>query len=200
MQKTKLIPLALISLTAACAQTTVAPTTASSNTEPAPALADNAPTAASADETWASLDDTERYLLIMGAVDGFAAAGAGAPCFPGKDNAALDEDLNAAGFANGDPVTLPAQLAALSASPAECQAAAARGYDSSLLQSMPDEHLATYLTGAIRGYATVATCAPQNHSYAAGLAIASVFETAEPTPPAMILGDAFKEGCQGVPE
>lgn len=151
-------------------------------------------------ERWTDLSETERYLLIMGTADGFSAAGAGAPCFPGKDNTALDDQLQAAGFGSMDPTTLPGALADLSAAAEECNSAPQRGYDTSLLKSMPDEHLATYLTGAVQGYASIRACDISNHSYAAATATAAIFSTPSASAPASVLSEALAEGCLGVPK
>src|SRR3546814_8085665 len=74
----------------------------------------------SADGKWGTLDDTARFLSIMGTADGFSAAGAGSPCFPGKDNSKLDLDLKAAGFDTKAPTELAAALAQLSSPASEC--------------------------------------------------------------------------------
>src|SRR3546814_3709869 len=74
----------------------------------------------------------------MGTADGFSAAGAGSPCFPGKDNSKLDLDLKAAGFDTKAPTELAAALAQLSSPASECAKIPQRGYSSDLLKEMPD--------------------------------------------------------------
>src|SRR3546814_20654865 len=68
----------------------------------------------SADGKWGTLDDTARFLSIMGTADGFSAAGAGSPCFPGKDNSKQDLDLKPAGFDTKKPPAQSPTLAPLS--------------------------------------------------------------------------------------
>lgn len=151
-------------------------------------------------QKWGSLDDNSRYLLIMGTADGFAAAGDNAPCFPGKDNLGLDADLKAAGFGDKSHVGLADELSKLSAPSAQCAMNKKRGYDAGLLKSMPDTHLALYLTGAVRGYAKLKDCEASNHPYAAATATAALLTELESELPSDILSKAFAEGCAGPPK
>lgn len=147
--------------------------------------------------TWASLPDTTRHLLIMGTADGFSAAGAGAPCFPGQNNASLDQELMKTGFGARDSNDLPAALARLSAPTEQCQNAPKRGYDSSLIASMSDEHLSHYLSGVVRGYAHIKSCPTENHSYAGSTIAAAIFSATTPASPPQVLAPALVVGCAG---
>lgn len=150
---------------------------------------------APAEGSWASLDDTTRFLSIMGTADGFSAAGAGSPCFPGKDTSTLDSELKAAGFDAKAPADLAFALAQISSPAEKCAKVPQRGYTSDLLKSMPDAHLATYLTGAVRGYAQMKTCAPENHAYAAAAIAAEIFAAKTVVAPHEIIAAALKDGC-----
>ena len=150
---------------------------------------------ASADNSWNSLDDTTRFLSIMGTADGFSAAGAGTPCFPGKDNNKLDLELKSAGFSSKSTTDLAPALALLSSPTEQCSKTPKRGYTSELLKTMPDDHLAIYLTGAVRGYAHVKSCAAENHSYAAAAIAAEIFAASIGQQPHEIISSALKDGC-----
>lgn len=150
------------------------------------------------DEAWDALDDSHRFLLIMGTADGFASAGAGSPCFPGMDNAALDEQLRH----NADlksPSDLPQALKALSGNPDQCAQPGQRGYTVQLLKSMSNEHLSAYLSGVVRGYAHLRKCPEETHQYAAATVIAAVFAASETAQPVDVIAPAIEEGCRGVP-
>lgn len=153
----------------------------------------------SGDESWSKLEDNTRYLLIMGSADGFAASGAGAPCFPGDDNSSLDAKLKSSGFADGNPVAVAGALTKLSGDREKCSTVPRRGYTNQLLKGMPDAHLALYLSGAVRAYATVRKCPAENHAYAAAAASAAIFSGSDDAQPAEILSSALAEGCRGKP-
>src|SRR3546814_12487206 len=108
MKKFTLLAVAgmVIAFNPAFAQTEDAPATAAAAIGEAPAADVNTSNAdetakvealqtdqTSADGKWGTLDDTARFLYIMGTDDGFSAAGAGSPCFPGKDNSTLALEL-----------------------------------------------------------------------------------------------------------
>lgn len=150
---------------------------------------------ATIDVNWDNLDDTTRFLSIMGTADGFSAAGAGSPCFPGKDNAKLDVELKAAGFGAKNGTELAGALTLLSAPAEQCKSAPQRGYSSDLLKTMPDEHLATYLSGVVRGYSQIKTCAVENHPYAAATIAAELFATTTPKAPHELISAALAGGC-----
>lgn len=150
------------------------------------------------DEAWGALDDSHRYLLIMGTADGFASAGAGAPCFPGKDNAALDEQLRQNSELKS-PSELPQALKTLSASSDQCDKPGQRGYTVQLLKSMSNEHLSAYLSGVVRGYAHLGKCSAETHQYAAATVIAAIFAAPDTTQPVDVIAPALEEGCRGVP-
>lgn len=156
-------------------------------------------TATDEGHTWGALEDTDRFLLIMGTADGFTSVGDGGPCFPGKDNTQLAKELSHAGFDKEDPANLAPALADLSADEVSCQGSTRRGYDASLLKNMPDDHLALYLTGAVRGYAHLQECPSANHGYAAASATAALFTAEDSDQPSDVLANAFAEGCQGIP-
>lgn len=158
----------------------------------------NAPIATHADH-WDDLPDTSRYLMIMGSVDGFASAGPGAPCFPGQNNSTLDEGLKKAGFGQKDPDALPEALTKLAASKDQCQSAGKRGYSNDLLKTMPDPHLATYLTGLIRSYARIKPCPAETQGYAAAMVTTAVFASPSEAQPIDVIAPALAEGCKGMP-
>lgn len=158
----------------------------------------NAPIATHADH-WDDLPDTSRYLMIMGSVDGFASAGAGAPCFPGQNNSTLDEALKKGGFGDKDPDALPEALTKLSSPKEQCQTAGRRGYSNNLLKTMPDPHLATYLTGLIRSYARIKPCPAEAQGYAAAMVTTAVFASPDEAQPIEVIAPALTEGCKGVP-
>lgn len=160
------------------------------------AVAAPAPSPNSSDR-WSGLDDSSRYLLIMGSLDGFSAAGPGSPCFPGTDNQGIDGRLKAAGFGDKDPDGLPAELKKLSAPAEQCGGPGMRGYGNQLLKTMPDAHLATYLHGLVRAYASLRTCTPTNQQYAAAMVTAAVMTGADDAQPGTIVGPALVEGCKG---
>lgn len=164
--------------------------------EESTALADLGSAEQPANDNWDSLDDTTRYLSIMGTADGFSAGGAGSPCFPGKDNAKLDVELKAAGFGSKSLDELAGELAKLSAPASECSSIPQRGYNSELLKSMPDAHLATYLTAAVRGFATTKTCAPSDHGFAAATIAAEIFATQDAKAPHDLISGALANGCE----
>lgn len=147
------------------------------------------------DGNWGTLDDTTRFLSIMGTADGFSAGGVNSPCFPGKDNSKLDLELKAAGFDAKHSVDLADALALLSAPADQCAKVPQRGYNSDLLKTMPDAHLAIYLTGAVRGYAKVKTCAPEDHAYAAAAIAAEIFAAKTPTQSPEIISAALASEC-----
>lgn len=147
-------------------------------------------------DTWASNDTTSRHLLIMGTIDGFSATALPTPCFLGQDNNAVDAALTASGFAQTQTASLPKALATLPGAKL-CEGRAQRGYDTGLLKSMPDEHLAIYLTGAVRGYAQYQNCPEQHHQYAAATAAAAIYSATSTETPASVLQRAFAEGCRG---
>lgn len=155
-----------------------------------------APTAAEI-ESYDKLDDNTRYLLIMGSVDGFAATGPGAPCFPGKDNKRLDQELKQNDFTQANPATMPGALMKLRAAPEECVDKQVRGYQNGMLKSMPNEHLATYLSGAVRAYAAIKSCPTKNQTYAAATTAAAIFSAADDAQPTDVLTPALAEGCAG---
>lgn len=159
-------------------------------------LGDVPPAAATA-EKWSDLDDTHRYLLIMGTVDGFGAAGKGAPCFPGNDNTGLDAKLRTAGFSDSDPATLAEAMEKIGTPKERCTAQQSRGYPNKLLKGMPDDHLATYLTGVVRAYSRVQPCEPKNQAYAGAAAAAAVFIGQDDAQPVSVLAPALVEGCKG---
>lgn len=154
------------------------------------------PAAATA-ERWSDVDDTHRYLLIMGTVDGFGAAGKGSPCFPGNDNTGLDAKLKAAGFAEADPATLAEAMTRIGTAKEQCTGQQSRGYPNKLLKGMPDDHLATYLTGVVRAYSRIQPCEAKNQAYAAATAAAAVFIGDDDAQPVSILAPALAEGCKG---
>lgn len=170
--------------------------------------ADNATAnAIAADETvapsannWGALDDTSRYLLIMGTNDGFAAAGSGTPCFPGKDNSMLVSELTEIGFDSSDPIDLTEGLVKIAQKTGSCASHPKRGYNAELLRTMPDNHLALYLTGAVRGYGKFKSCPVEHHAYAAATAAAAIITSEGDVQPATILAEALQEGCAGVPD
>lgn len=181
-----------------------APSVTATSTVPAPTSAvkqlseGNAPASTQAD-TWEKLEDSTRYLMIMGAADGFAAAGPGSPCFPGENNSTLDASLKKTGFGAKDPDGLPEALTKLSAPKDKCQATTMRGYSNSLLKTMPDQHLATYLTGLVRSYARLKPCPAQAQGYAAAMVTTAIFTGADDAQPLAIIQPAIVEGCKGVP-
>lgn len=150
---------------------------------------------ANSDASWGTLDDTTRFLSIMGTADGFSAAGAGSPCFPGKDNNKLDIELKAAGFDSKNPTELAASLAQISSPAEQCAKVPQRGYSTDLLKSMPDDHLAIYITGAVRGYAHIKTCMPEDHAYAAAAIAAELFTVKTATPAHEVIASALANGC-----
>lgn len=150
-------------------------------------------------DRWDKLPDTSRYLMIMGSVDGFASAGAGAPCFPGQNNSTLDEALGKQGFGAKDPDALPEALTKLSAPKEQCQAPAKRGYSNNLLKTMPDQHLATYLTGLIRSYARIKSCPADAQGYAAAMVTTAIFASPDDAQPIDVIQPALVEGCKGQP-
>lgn len=160
------------------------------------APAQNAPSPNASDH-WSGLDDSSRYLLIMGSLDGFSAAGPGSPCFPGSDNQGIDGKLKAAGFGDRDPDGLPAELRKLSAPAEQCTGPGMRGYGNQLLKTMPDAHLATYLHGLVRAYASLKPCTVTNQQYAAAMVTAAVMTGADDAQPGSIVGPALVEGCKG---
>ncbi len=149
-------------------------------------------------ETWADLGETERYLLIMGNADGFSAAGAGAPCFPGKSNADLNNELIGLSFEDKPADTLTDALASLSAGPEACPQVPLRGYSVDLLKTMPDAHIATYLTGLVRGYSHAAACPDENHQYAAATVTAAIFAADPASQPVSVIAEAMRKGCEGI--
>lgn len=186
---------AMIASSPAMAQTT-APA------EPAPsALASlgSASDSVSSGTTWSQLDATSRYLLIMGSADGFSAGGAGSPCFPGKDNASLDQALTDAGFADKDPADLATALQALSAPAKDCTQVSRRGYTMGLLKGMPDKHLATYLTGLVHAYAMVKSCPKPAQTYAAAAVTAAILSSSDDAQLHQVIPDSLAEGCKGPP-
>lgn len=160
-------------------------------------LGDGTPPAAATAEKWSDLDDTHRYLLIMGTVDGFGAAGKGAPCFPGNDNTGLDAKLKAAGFSDADPATLAEAMTRIGTPKEQCTSQQSRGYPNKLLKGMPDDHLATYLTGVVRAYSSVQPCEAKNQAYAGAAAAAAVFIGQDDAQPVSVLAPALAEGCKG---
>lgn len=158
----------------------------------------NAPPSTQAD-AWDKLEDSTRYLMIMGAVDGYATAGPGAPCFPGENNSSLDASLKKAGFGSKDPDGLPEALSKLSAPKERCEGATKRGYSNNLLKTMPDQHLATYLTGLVRSYARFKPCPAQAQGYAAAMVTTAIFTGADEAQPIDVIRPAIVEGCKGVP-
>src|SRR3546814_8855431 len=66
-----------------------------------------------------------------------------------------------------------------------------RGYSSDLLKEMPDAHLAIYIPGAVRGYAHIKTCAPENHTYAAAAIAAELFTVKTATAPHEVIASAL---------
>jgi hypothetical protein len=212
MRLISLAPLAALVLTA-CTHTGAAPSLATASDTPAPAsaevdatptsasatalgaLGNAAPAAVDAKAKWDSIDETTRYLMIMGTIDGFTATGSGAPCFPGNDNTKLDSRLKAAGFGSEDHGGLPAALAKLSAPKAECVATTKRGYTTDLLKSMTDAHIAAYLSAVVRGYAHLKPCPATNYSYAASTIAADLFALPAPKDPAALIGPAMVTSC-----
>jgi hypothetical protein len=160
----------------------------------APAQAAPSPTSS---DRWSGLDDSSRYLLIMGSLDGFSAAGPGSPCFPGSDNQSIDAKLGAAGFADRNPDGLPAELKKLSAPAEQCTGPGLRGYGNKLLKTMPDAHLATYLHGLVRSYASLKPCTTANQQYAAANVAAAIMTAPDDAQPANVVGPALVEGCKG---
>lgn len=166
---------------------TVAPTQSTASPAPSPISSDR----------WSGLDDNSRYLLIMGSLDGFSAAGPGSPCFPGSDNRGIDGRLTEAGFADKDPDGLPAELRKLSAPAEQCTGPGMRGYGNQLLKTMPDAHLATYLHGLVRAYASIRPCTADNQQYAAATVVAAIMTGADDAQPGTVVGPALVEGCKG---
>lgn len=148
--------------------------------------------------TFGELDDSSRYLYIMGSVDGFGAGGPGSPCFPEKDNVRLDQELKQAGFANEMPTKLPTALMTLRAAPELCMDKARRSYTASLLKTMPNEHLTVYLTGLVRAYASIKECPASSHQRAAANAAAAIFSADDSAQPNDILTPALIDGCKEV--
>jgi hypothetical protein len=153
--------------------------------------------ASTAGDTWETLDDTSRYLLIMGSADGFSAAGPGSPCFPGRDNAKIDATLRAGAFAKADPDGLPEAMKAISDAPETCKTTPTRGYTANLLKTMPDKDLAVYLTGLVRSYARIKPCVVDNQGYAAAMVAAAIFTASDAAQPNQVIAPAIAEGCKG---
>lgn len=162
-------------------------------------LAEGSAPAVTHSDQWAKLPDTSRYLMIMGSVDGFASAGAGAPCYPGQNNSTLDAALKDKGFGTQDPDALPEALTKLSAPKEQCQAPAKRGYSNNLLKTMPDQHLATYLTGLVRSYARIKSCPSDAQGYAAAMVTTAIFASPDDAQPIDVIQPALVEGCKGQP-
>lgn len=160
-------------------------------------LGTGTPPAQTSGDRWSDLDDTHRYLLIMGSVDGYAAAGTGAPCFPGNDNTGLDSKLKQAGFTDADPATLPEAMAKIAAPKEQCTGTQMRGYGNKLLKTMPDDHLATYLTGVVRAYSRIKACPAKAQGYAAATVTAAIFTGSDEAQPVTIIAPALVEGCKG---
>jgi len=133
----------------------------------------------------------------MGTVDGYGAAGAGAPCFPGNDNTTLDAKLKASGFVDADPTTLPEAMARIGAAKEQCTGQQTRGYPNKLLKGMPDDHIAIYLTGVIRAYSRIKPCETRNQGYAAAAVAASIFMSPDDAQPIAVMTPALAEGCKG---
>ena len=149
---------------------------------------------ASYGDTWAEVDETNRHILIMSSIDGFAAAGNTGPCFKQSTNATIDESLMDAGFGSESPTGLPRKLGFLSEATDDC-ADRKRSYDTSLIQGMSDTHLSIYLTGAVAAYSDKAEC-PTNRHTAAAMTAAAAILSADPTEaPANVLRSAFQSGC-----
>lgn len=150
---------------------------------------------AAANEKWGDIDDTGRYLLIMGTADGFAAAGPGSPCFPGKDNSTLDRDVKAAGMDAKSPLELAEALKKIAGPSSQCLGPALRGYDTDLIRGMTDENLALYLTGVVRGYAAVKPCPVEMHGAAAAVVAAELFGADEAQNPVSVIAPVIAKGC-----
>jgi hypothetical protein len=147
---------------------------------------------------WSDLDDSNRYLLIMGSVDGFASAGAGAPCFPGNDNASLDAKLAKAGFADKDPADLAAALTKLGTPADQCGGGQMRGYGNKLLKTMPDSHLSAYITGMVRAYAAVHPCSTAGQVSAGTDVAAAILAGDDFAQPAALTAPILAASCSKV--
>lgn len=144
---------------------------------------------------WSDLDDSNRYLLIMGSVDGFASAGTGAPCFPGNDNAGLDAKLTKAGFGDKDPAELAAALTKLGTPSAKCGAGQMRGYGNQLLKTMPDAHLSAYITGMVRAFASIHPCSASAQATAGTEVAAAILAGDDFAQPATLTAPVLAASC-----
>ena len=146
-------------------------------------------------ETWTSVDETQRHVLIMSSIDGFAAAGSSGPCFKESTNASIDESLMNKGFGSEDPAELPGALGSLDGASDDC-GEQTRSYSASLIQGMSDEHLAVYLTGAITAYSSKADCPEDRREAAAMSAAAAMLSADSNDAPSLVLRGAFAEACK----
>lgn len=148
---------------------------------------------------WKSISKERRRLLIMGSSDGFAAAGAAAPCFPGRDAETLDSQLIASGFGDSYAERLPEALSKIAATTSACTDPSDRTYDAGYLMKLPDYDLAVYVTGAVRAYARAKAC-PSEAQSGAALTAVMVMGTAGPSAsPVDALRIGLGEGCAGRP-
>ncbi len=148
---------------------------------------------------WNAVPVMRRYVMIMGTSDGFAAAGVGAPCFPGRSNSAIDQELAASGFSEQDSSRLPAAMKAIAADPSKCVDVGRRSYDSAFLLRMNETDLAAYLTSVVSGYTTVKPCPASKHAYAATLAITAIGMAEDDANPVEPLRIALDEACAATP-
>ena len=144
--------------------------------------------------TWADVEETNRHILIMSSIDGFAAAGDSGPCFKGSTNATIDETLMDSAFSGQDPTGLPGALSGLANASTECEDKK-RSYDTSLMREMSDAHLSIYLTGAVAAYASKTGCPQTRHAAAAMTAATAIFGSDGSESPSDVLKPAFVEAC-----
>ena len=152
----------------------------------------------SPETTWAQTGENDRYLLIMGTMDGLSISqGSSAPCFQGKNNADIAALLSEAGF-DDKPVTgLAEKLKEVSD---KCAGSAMRGYPVELLKSMSDSNLATYLTGVTRGLSGYEKCKSADQGAIAISIAASILSADDKSSPNEALRAGVEEGCKSLPQ
>lgn len=142
---------------------------------------------------WTALTDTDRYLLIMGTMDGLSAALAEkAPCFAGRSNADIDVRLKASGFNGENGVGLTEALIKISD---ECPGSANRGYTLEIVKDMPDVILSTYISGVVRSWSTIGLCKPETEAKTATITAAIIIAGEKSDSPVARLVEALYESC-----
>lgn len=142
---------------------------------------------------------SRRLLLIGGAMDGLAASPAALPCASVATLEAADRRLLASGVDGSDPAAVPDALLRGDPPGRPCASQDDPIRDAQGLLALPDEDLAVYLTGAVRGYARTSSCPEASQARAATLAVAAISLADPDTSAVDALRIALREGCSPTP-